>query len=76
MKAPVKDRDTVPWMSTTEIPAVKLVLSEWRRMRREKKGSHYPHIGSVSLDRYVKDAATLLNYVAISERKLKEETER
>ena len=75
MKAPVKDRKTVPWMSSAEIPAVKLVLSEWRRMRREKKGGSYRHIGSVSLDRYVKDAATLMQYVAVSESKLKAETE-
>lgn len=76
VNAPVKDRNTVPWMSATEIPAVKLVLSEWRRLRRERNSNHYPHVGSASLERYVKDAATLLNYVAVSEKKLKEEMEK
>ena len=27
MKLPCKDRDTIPWMSPHEIPAIKLVLS-------------------------------------------------
>ena len=34
MKLPVKDTVTVPWMSPREIPAVKAVLSAWRKMRR------------------------------------------
>ena len=36
IKLPVKDPDTVPWMSKREIPAIKAVLSQWRRMRRDK----------------------------------------
>lgn len=34
MKLPVKDRDTIPWMTPREIPAIKAVLSAWRAMRR------------------------------------------
>lgn len=35
MKIPVKDDDTVPWMSKREIPSIKVALSEWRRLRRD-----------------------------------------
>lgn len=38
MKPPVKDKVTIPWMSEREIPAIKLVLSAWRRFRRDDKG--------------------------------------
>lgn len=37
MKPPVKDRDTVPWISPAEIPAVKIMLSAWRKLRKDKK---------------------------------------
>ena len=30
-----KDKVTVPWMSQREIPAVKLVLSAWRKLRKD-----------------------------------------
>ena len=36
MKLPVKDRATIPWMSQREIPAIKAVLSAWRRLRKDK----------------------------------------
>ncbi len=36
MKLPLKDRDTIPWMSRREIPAIKAVLSAWRKLRRNK----------------------------------------
>ncbi len=36
IKLPVKDPDTVPWMSRREIPAIKAVLSAWRALRRDK----------------------------------------
>ena len=35
MKLPVKDRDTVPWISPAEIPAVKIMLSAWRKLRKD-----------------------------------------
>lgn len=35
IKLPVKDSDTVPWMSRREIPAIKAVLSAWRKLRRD-----------------------------------------
>ncbi len=74
VQAPVKDRNTVPWMSSKEIPAVKLVLSEWRKMRRDGRfRSGLPYVGSVSLPKYVKDAAVLMQYVSVSEKRLKEE---
>lgn len=38
LKPPVKDKVTIPWMSEREIPAVKLVLSAWRALRRDDKG--------------------------------------
>lgn len=34
IKLPVKDPDTVPWMSRREIPVVKAVLSAWRAERK------------------------------------------
>lgn len=37
MKTPVTDRDTIPWMSPREIPVIKLVLSEWRKLRKDPK---------------------------------------
>lgn len=36
IKLPVKDPDTVPWMSKREIPAIKAILSAWRKYRRDK----------------------------------------
>jgi hypothetical protein len=35
MKLPCKDPVTVPWMSQREIPAIKAVLSAWRKARRD-----------------------------------------
>jgi hypothetical protein len=37
MKLPVKDRTTIPWMTPREIPAIKAVLSAWRKLRRDEK---------------------------------------
>ena len=37
IKLPVKDPDTVPWMSRREIPAIKAALSAWRKLRKEKQ---------------------------------------
>ena len=34
IKLPVKDRDTIPWMSRREIPAIKAALSAWRQKRK------------------------------------------
>ena len=39
IKLPVKDDTTIPWISRREIPAIKAVLSRWRRMRRDKEFS-------------------------------------
>ena len=39
MRLPVKDRATQPYVSEPEIPAVKALLSEWRRLRREEPGN-------------------------------------
>ena len=36
MKTPVKDRETIPWMYPREIPVIKLVLSEWRKLRKDR----------------------------------------
>ena len=36
IKFPVKDRDTIPWMTQREIPAIKAALSAWRKLRRDK----------------------------------------
>lgn len=75
MKAPVKDRKTVPWISTIEIPAVKLVLSRWRSGRRS--GSFDTSNMDVALlDSYVDAAASLLNKIAIAEKIVREESER
>lgn len=34
---PVKDSRTVPWVSGLEIPAIKIVLSKWRKLRKSKE---------------------------------------
>lgn len=36
IKLPVKDPVTIPWMSEREIPAIKAVLSAWRKLRKDK----------------------------------------
>ena len=36
IKLPVKDRDTIPWMTQREIPAIKAALSAWRKLRRDR----------------------------------------
>jgi hypothetical protein len=36
IKLPVKDPDTVPWMSRREIPAIKAALSAWRKLRKDE----------------------------------------
>lgn len=43
IKLPVKDRDTIPWMSQREIPAIKAVLSAWRKLRKDKSTVQYIH---------------------------------
>ena len=35
MKLPT-DSKTIPWMSESEIPAIKMVLSAWREFRKNK----------------------------------------
>ena len=37
MRLPVKERKTTPWISEREIPAVKIVLSAWRKLRKDKE---------------------------------------
>ena len=37
MKLPVKDRTTQPYISEREIPAIKLALSAWRKLRRDRE---------------------------------------
>ena len=39
MKLPCKDPVTIPWMSQREIPAIKAVLSAWRKLREDDEGS-------------------------------------
>lgn len=34
---PVKDNRTVPWVSELEIPAIKIVLSKWRKLRKSRE---------------------------------------
>ncbi len=36
IKLPVKDPATIPWMTPREIPAIKAVLSAWRKLRRDR----------------------------------------
>ena len=36
MNTPVNDRDTIPWIDRSEIPAVKIMLSAWRKLRKDK----------------------------------------
>lgn len=43
IKLPVKDPVTIPWMSEREIPAIKAVLSAWRKMRKDKSTVQYIH---------------------------------
>lgn len=37
LTSPVKDNRTVPWVSELEIPAIKIVLSKWRKLRKSKE---------------------------------------
>ena len=37
IKFPIKDCDTLPWMSKKEIPVIKAILSAWRERRRDWK---------------------------------------
>lgn len=41
MEPPVKDRDTIPWIDPAEIPAVKIMLSAWRKLRKDKGEMSY-----------------------------------
>lgn len=43
IKLPVKDRTTIPWMTQREIPAIKAVLSAWRKLRRDKAEVQHIH---------------------------------
>ena len=80
IKPPVKDPDTVPWMSRREIPAVKAVLSAWRKLRKDKdlvKTIHDLISLCENLDAYAKinmeiAAWTLEKLAAIDERLRKE----
>ena len=36
IKFPIKDCDTIPWMTRREIPVIKAVLSAWRAMRKDE----------------------------------------
>ena len=36
IKFPVKDRRTQPYMTEREIPAIKLALSAWRKLRKNR----------------------------------------
>lgn len=70
MKAPVKDRNTVPWMSSAEIPAVKLVLSEWRKLRRSVFWRESVPCDPSDIPSYTVDAASLLQSIFLAEREL------
>lgn len=37
IKLPIKDSDTIPWMSKREIVVIKTILSAWREKRRDWK---------------------------------------
>ena len=70
MKASVKDRKTVPWMSSAEIPAVKLVLSEWRKLRRSVFWRESAPCEPSDIPSYTVDAASLLQSISLAEREL------
>lgn len=59
IKLPVKDRTTIPWMSPHEIPAIKLVLSAWRKMRRNNPAE------CDSIRKYIAECSTPWNVVDI-----------
>ena len=80
MKLPAKDRETVPWMSQREIPAVKAVLSAWRRMRKDldyTKGVRRD-VGNLMkpadmAENIAKDAAVDLEIIANIDERLRKE---
>lgn len=83
IKLPVKDPDTVPWMSKREIPAIKAVLSAWRNLRKDKASVRHAKMmvdslfekGNVQLgiDNHLRFVATdLEELAAIDERLWKE----
>ncbi len=80
MKPPVKDRDTIPWMSPREIPAIKAALSAWRKLRKERARclniraniSACPALQNWSEDILFNAACDLEKLAAIDERLRKE----
>ena len=73
MNPPVKDSVTIPWMSEQEIPAIKLVLSAWRKLRKNRQKQEYK---IEDLESYIATAAKALCAVAALNKKLTWENER
>jgi hypothetical protein len=80
MKLPGKDTVTVPWMSQREIPAIKAVLSAWRKLRKDKdlmKTIHDLISLCENLDAYAKTnmeiAAWALEKLAATDERLRKE---
>ena len=83
MKPPVKDTVTVPWMSQREIPAVKIVLSAWRKLRKDR--DQVRHIRDraavcfapdLSVEERAGEIAWDMEYLAAVEARLKKENKR
>lgn len=74
IKLPVKDRTTIPWMSPHEIPAIKLVLSAWRKQRREQPKSGPVRFDADYAEIFAGEAAADLELIAAIDRKLWKES--
>ena len=65
IKFPIKDCDTIPWMSKAEIPAIKAALSAWRKMRKDE--SYNLKADRHFINAMPPEGLTVHAYVAMSE---------
>ena len=73
MKPPVKDTVTIPWMSKKEIPAIKIVLSAWRKRRRELPKRAPVRYDAEYADIFASEAAEDLELIAAIDERLRKE---
>ena len=67
IKLPVKDPNTIPWMTQREIPAIKAALSAWRKLRRDNKElaeANKDFASTLPTDSITAHAEIVANYVA------------
>ena len=81
MRIQVKDEVTIPWISTREIPAVKLMLSAWRKLRRDPEArkrkaefvSSITNVDSTVVDETAGMCAEFMEELALLHERVKKE---